>query len=168
VMQSLADMHATGLLTVSTKQGEMAGKLVFAEGKFVNAQSGQLRGVDAVYQLLERPVTGAFAFVPYPPDRVKSPITPSEVMPLLMEGIRRHDEFNQACTIAPDDVILKTTAVKPTPHDDESDAALVREVWVQASSGTAVGAWEPQIPIDPYRVRRLVAHWMEQGALQGN
>ena len=50
LMQSLADMRATGLLTVSTKQGEMAGKLVFAAGRFVNAQSGQLRGVDAVYQ----------------------------------------------------------------------------------------------------------------------
>jgi hypothetical protein len=168
VMQSLADMRATGLLTVSTKQGEMAGKLVFAEGRFVNAQSGQLRGVDAVYQLLERPVTGAFAFVPYPLDRVKSTVVPTEVMPLLMEGIRRYDEFNQACSIAPDDVILKATAVKPTPHEDESDPALVREVWVKASSGKAVGAWESQIAADAYRVRRLVAHWMEQGALQAN
>ena len=168
VMQSLADMSATGLLTVSSKEGEIAGKLVFAEGKFVNAQSGPLRGVDAVYQLLERPVTGAFAFVPYPPERVKSTIKPTEVMPLLMEGIRRHDEFNPACTRAPDDVILKTTTVKPTPHEEESDASLVREVWVKAASGTAVGTWEPLIPIDAYRVRRLVAHWMEQGALQAN
>jgi hypothetical protein len=168
VMQSLSDMRATGLLTVSTKQGEMAGKLVFAEGKFVNAQTGQLRGVDAVYQLLERPVTGAFAFVPYPPERVKSTLPPTEVMPLLMEGIRRYDEFNQACTIAPDDAVLFKTAVKPTPHDDESDPALIREVWVKASSGAAVGVWEPQIAVDAYRVRRLLAHWMEQGALQAN
>jgi hypothetical protein len=93
---------------------------------------------------------------------------PTDVMPLLMEGIRRHDEFNQACVIAPDDAILKATTVKPTPPDGESDPALVREVWVKASSGTAVGAWEPLIPIDAYRVRRLVAHWMEQGALQAN
>ena len=138
------------------------------EGKFLNAQSGQLKGVDAVYQILERPVTGAFAFVPHPLANVKSTMVPTEIMPLLMEGIRRHDEFNQACTIAPDDIILKATAVKPTPHEDESDPALVREVWVKASSGTAVGAWESQIPADAYRVRRLVAHWMEQGALQSN
>jgi hypothetical protein len=168
VMQSLADMRATGMLTVSTKGGQVAGKLVFVEGKFLNAQTGQLKGVDAVYQLLERPVTGAFAFVPHPLDRVKSTITPTEVMPLLMEGIRRYDEFNQACTMVPDDVMLKPTAVKPTPHEDEADPALVREVWVKASSGAAVGAWEAQIPADAYRVRRLVAHWMEQGALQAN
>jgi hypothetical protein len=168
VMQSLAEMRATGLLTVSTKQGEIAGKLVFGEGKFLNAMTGQLKGVDAVYQLLERPVTGAFAFVPYPPERVKSTIPPSEVMPLLMEGIRRHDEFNQACTIAPDDAVLKPTGSKPAPHEDERDAALIREVWVKAQSGVPVGSWESQIPADAYRVRRLVAHWMEQGALQAN
>ena len=168
VMQSLAEMRATGLLTVSTKQGEIAGKLVFGEGKFLNAQTGQLKGADAVYQMLERPITGAFAFVPYPPERVKSTITPMDVMALLMEGIRRHDEFNQACTIAPDDAVLRATSVRPMPPDGESDPALVREVWVKASSGVAVGSWEPDIPADAYRVRRLVAHWMEQGALQAN
>jgi alkanesulfonate monooxygenase SsuD/methylene tetrahydromethanopterin reductase-like flavin-dependent oxidoreductase (luciferase family) len=88
--------------------------------------------------------------------------------PELLEGIRRHDEFNQACTIAPDDVILKATGSKPAPHEDERDAGLIREVWVKASSGVAVGSWEPDIPADAYRVRRLVAHWMEQGALQAN
>lgn len=166
VMQSLAEMRATGLLTVSSKHGQVAGKLVFVEGKFLNAQSGALKGADAVYQLLERPVTGAFAFVPHPPEHVKITAPPSEVMPLLMEGIRRHDELNQACTVAPDDVVLKPTGAKPTPHDEESDAALVREVWVKASSGTPIAAWETQIGADAFRVRRLVVHWMEQGALQ--
>jgi hypothetical protein len=89
-------------------------------------------------------------------------------MPLLMEGIRRYDEFNQACTMVPDDIVLKATAIKPTPHEDESDPALVREVWMKASSGASVGAWESEIPTDAYRVRRLVAHWLEQGALQAS
>ena len=166
IMQSLAEMRATGMLTVSNRQGQVAAKLVFVEGKFLNAQSGALKGADAVYQLLERPVSGAFAFVPHPPEHVKITLTPADVMPLLLEGIRRHDELNQACTIAPDDIMLRATSVKPTPHEEESDAALVREVWVKASSGASVGAWEPQIAADSYRVRRLVAHWMEQGALE--
>jgi Domain of unknown function (DUF4388) len=166
VMQSLAEMRATGMLTVSTKQGQVAAKLVFVNGRFLNAQSGVLKGVDAVYQLLERPVSGAFAFVPHPQEHVKSPLVPTEVMPLLMEGIRRHDELNQACTVVPDEIMLKPTSVKPTPHDEESDASLIREVWVKASSGASVGAWESQMPADAFRVRRLIAHWMEQGALQ--
>ena len=64
--------------------------------------------------------------------------------------------------------MLKATAVKPMPHENESDPSLVREVWVKALSGIAVGSWEAQIPADAYRVRRLVAHWLEQGALQAN
>jgi hypothetical protein len=39
-------------------------------------------------------------------------------------------------------------------------------VWLKASGGEGVGAWEKSIPADPYRVRRLVVHWLEEGSLQ--
>lgn len=36
----------------------------------------------------------------------------------------------------------------------------------QSRQGARLGDWEPQIAADVYRVRRLVARWMEEGALQ--
>ena len=166
LMQSLAETQATGIVTLSAKQGHTAGKLLFFNGKFVDAQTGHLRGVDAIYQLLERPVVGTFAFVPQPPLSVKTKIEPVDIMGLLFEGIRRHDELRQACILVPDDLTLQATAVKPTPDPEESDPAVIREVWVKASGGTRVSEWEPQVPADAYRIRRLVMRWLEEGALQ--
>lgn len=166
LMQSLAETQATGIVTLSAKQGQTAGKLLFFNGKFVDAQTGHLRGVDAIYQLLERPVVGTFAFVPQPPLSVKTKQEPVDIMGLLFEGIRRHDELRQACILVPDDLTLQATTVKPTPDPEESDPAVIREVWVKASGGTRVSEWEPQVPADAYRIRRLVMRWLEEGALQ--
>ena len=60
----------------------------------------------------------------------------------------------------------------PTTHTTvdgrrrRAEAAVIREVWVKASSGTPVGEFEPTIAVDSYRIRRLVGRWLEEGALQ--
>ncbi len=167
LMQSLAEQQATGIVTLTgTKTGGTAGKLLFLSGRFVDAQASHLRGVDALYQLLERPVVGTFAFVPQQAANVKVKHEPLDVMGLLFEGIRRHDELNQTSILVPDDLKLKATATKPSPDPEETDPAIVRDVWVKASAGGPLAEWESQVAADPYRVRRLVARWLEEGALQ--
>jgi hypothetical protein len=165
VMQSLGEMRATGMLTLRTKQGQAAAKLVVSDGKFLNAQRGNVRGADALYDVLERPISGTFAFVPYPAEKMKSELAPRDMMGLLLEGVRRHDELQRIMALVPDDVVLTKTSVKPTPHEEESEPAFVRDVWLKASAGTKLGEWEREMATDCYRVRRLVAHWLEQGAL---
>lgn len=167
LLQSLAEQQATGIVTLTARRtGQTAGKLQFIGGKFADAQAGHLRGVDALYQLLECPLAGTFAFVPQPASSAKPRHEPQAVMPLLFEGIRRHDEYRQLALFVPDDLQFRAGAVKPTPDAEENDPAIIRDVWVKASSGTRLGDWEPQIAADVYRVRRLVARWMEEGALQ--
>jgi len=165
VMQSLGEMRASGMLTLRTKQGAASAKLVFVDGKFINAQSNHIRGTDALYQTLERPIAGTFAFVPYPPEKMKSDNAPIEIMGLLLEGVRRHDELQTMLALVPDGMKLAKTSVKPTPHEDEKDPTLVREVWMAASKGTTVAECEQQVATDSYRIRRLLSHWLEQGAL---
>jgi len=167
LMQSLGEQQATGIVTLTgAKSGGTAGKLLFLNGKFVDAQASQLRGVDALYQMLERPIVGTFAFVPQQATNVKVKSDPLDIMPLLFEGIRRHDELNQTSILVPDDLKLKATSTKPTPDPEENDPAIVRDVWVKASAGGPLVEWEAQVAADPYRVRRLVARWLEEGALQ--
>jgi len=165
VMQSLGEMRASGMLTLRTKQGVASAKLVFVDGKFINAQSNHIRGTDALYQTLERPIAGTFAFVPYPPEKMKSDNAPIEIMGLLLEGVRRHDELQTMLALVPDGMKLAKTSVKPTPHEDEKDPTLVREVWMAASNGTTVAECEKQVATDSYRIRRLLSHWLEMGAL---
>jgi hypothetical protein len=165
VIQSLAEMRATGMLTITNKQKLPVAKMVFTDGKFLNAQMGHIRGDEALYQTLERPVPGAFAFVPYPPEKLGSDIVPREVMGLLLEGMRRNDELQRFIALVPDEMVLTKTSVKPTPHEEESDPTLSRELWIKASSGSSIAECERQLATDSFRVRRLVAHWLEQGAL---
>jgi uncharacterized protein DUF4388 len=167
VLQSLADNQSTGIVTLSSKHaGHTNGKILFMEGKFADAQAGPLRGPDALYQLLERPIVGTFAFVPQPPFSVKTKTEPQAVMSLLLEGMRRHDELKQTSVVVPDDLALKPTSVKPSPDPEETDPAVIREVWMKASTGGRVAEWEAQVSADAYRVRRLIARWLEEGALQ--
>jgi Domain of unknown function (DUF4388) len=164
LLQSLADQQATGIVTLTGRHsGQTAGKLLFVNGKFADAQAAHLRGVEALYQLLERPLTGVFAFVPNPAAKAKDV---HDVMGLLFEGIRRHDEYRQLVLFVPDDLMLRATATKPTPDPEETDPSIVRDIWVKASSGARLGDWEQQIAVAGYRVRRLVARWLEEGALQ--
>jgi hypothetical protein len=167
ILQSLAEMRATGMLTLSTKEGRAVSKMVFVEGKFINAQTGHVRGTDAMYEALERPISGRFAFVPHPAERMQSPNAPLDIMPILLEGVRRHDELQAILAMIPDAMILAKGEARPGAHQEEKDPGLMREVWTKASAGTAVIECERQIAADSYRVRRLIAHWLEQGALVG-
>jgi uncharacterized protein DUF4388 len=165
LMQSLSDTQATGIVTLTGKQGTL-GKLLFVNGNFGDAQASHLRGADALYQLLERPIVGTFAFVPAQPENVKTKTPPQPIMGLLLEGMRRYDELKQVSVVAPDDLMLKPGTSKPTPPPDESDPAVIRDVWVKASKGGKIAEWESQIAADAYRIRKLVVHWIDQGALQ--
>ena len=165
VMQTLGDMRATGMLTLTTKQRQVASKLIFSEGKFLNARTGNARGVEALYEALERPVAGTFAFVPHPPEKMKTAVEPLAIMPLLLEGVRRHDELQRLIVLVPDDMCLRKGTVKPTPPEDEDDPALVRDVWLKALTGVPVAECEVAVACDAFRVRRLLGHWLQSGAL---
>ncbi len=165
ILQSLAEMSATGMLTLSNRQRQAVSKLIVVGGKFLNARTGNIRGADALYEALERPIAGSFAFVPQPPEKMKTDLEPLAIMPLLFEGVRRHDELQRLIAVVPDSMCLRKGETKPGRHPEEEDAALIRDVWIKASSGTPVADCERELAIDAYRSRRLIAHWLEQGAL---
>jgi hypothetical protein len=165
VLQSLADMSASGMLTLCNRQKQAVTKLIVLNGKFVNARTGSIRGADALYEALERPISGTFAFVPQPPELLKSELEPLTILPLLLEGVRRHDELQRLIVVAPDAMSFTKGDVKPVRHPEEEDATLVRDVWIKLASGSTVAECEREIAIDAYRARRLIAHWLETGAL---
>ena len=84
---------------------------------------------------------------------------------LLLEGVRRYDDFQRAVAIAPDTSAFKATGKAHAIPDDE-DPDFVSYVWSQASAGKTPLEAEVSISTDSYRVRRLMALWIEEGALQ--
>ncbi len=163
LLQSFADSRVTGVLTLTNRECEVFATLGFVEGQIASQQVDALHGEAAFYQLFQKPVPGNFVF------RRRSDVVadgePLEVIAAILEALRRHDEFNLARAVVPDDATYRTTDRKPVPLPEETDVALTRAVWVKASSGVSAEEVERGTPVDSFRVRRLYAHWLESGCL---
>ena len=168
LLQTLAEACASGMLTIKDLNGDSLGHVILEQGKVIDAQSGKLRGPEAIYQLFERPSPGSFSFVSrrdgsLDPDRGAAA---HDMLPLVFEAMRRHDEFRQARVIVPDEVSFEVTGIRPEPHPDEKDPNLARLLWTKVRTGATAADCEIDVAADSFRVRRLLVHWVEQGALQ--
>jgi hypothetical protein len=167
LLQTLCDSQVTGVLTLQDRESQTVGTISFGVGKIRECRAGELTGESAFYHLFEVPIPGTFAFESNSDDSAvqQSDAETLEVLPALLEAMRRYDEFNQARALVPDEQVLKPTGSKPTPVEEE-DAEFMRSVWGNASSGKTSKSCETALRVDAYRVRRLYAHWLEEGALQ--
>ena len=164
LLQSLADSQLTGTLTLVDREHKPFATLDLENRMLVGCTTGSLSGEIAFWQLFEKPTPGTFSFKRGKPEHGDG--EPFEVMPSILEALRRHDEYNAARAVVPDDADLVAGAVTPTPCEDEEDLAFMRSVWVKASSGATPEKCEAAIASDGYRIRRLFAHWIETGALR--
>ena len=167
LFQNLSDSKVTGALTLRNERGKLCGSVWLQDGKIRKSEYLHLKGEDAIFQLFQRSEARTFAFRAEPipagePDGVEL----IEVLPTLLEAMRRHDEYEQTRVLVPDGVHLKRAKSKPTPLEDEEDLALTKAVWGRVATGSTPEQCEAAVPTDAYRVRRLLAHWLEGEALQ--
>jgi hypothetical protein len=167
LLQSLASTEVTGTLTLRDAGGGAVGKFVLQGGKIRGAEAGPLRSDDACYQLFERPTGGTFSFVRQanlPPAREGE--SPKDVVSILLEGMRRYDDFQRFSALVPDDIVLKPTGSKPSTEPDEPDGAVQKAVWTKAAAGATPRTIEGAVTTDSYRIRRLLVRWVEEGSLK--
>ena len=167
LMQNLADSRVEGVLTVLDDKGNSIASISLYDGMMIDARVGNLEADTAIYQLLERPILGRFIFVNQPVDISQEAEGPPgiAVMSLLMEGMRRYDEFNRAAAIIPDDGLFVATGKQPTGLDGD-DADFVNGIWVQATRGKTPIEIEKSASCDGYRIFRLFEHWVNEGSLE--
>src|SRR4029079_16090351 len=128
-------------------KGGAIGDLFVRDGQIVGGRVGALRLPDAFYQLLEAPSPGSFEFSRerprsgsfessrQPPEAIAAE-RPSDIMALLMEGMRRYDELQRARALVPDHAFVGPTGARPAPFPEESDGAFIRDVWTRVKEGT--------------------------------
>jgi len=167
LLQSLGVSEVTGALTLRDKKAAAVGSISLEKGKVRTAQIGLVKGDDACYQFFERPFPGTFSFVKQdlPPRRDTDP-PPREIVPILLEGMRRYDELQRLAALVPDELYVAAAGTKPTAHPEEPDAVLQQQVWSRAAAGASPRLCEESIAADSYRIRRLFAHWFEEGSLK--
>jgi hypothetical protein len=168
LLQNLAEMRLTGLLSLIDQEDRTVSNISLVKGKIVRCQSGPLAGKEALFQIFELSRPASFAFMAKKEKEEAEPLEALEVAPLVFEALRRHDELNRARLLIPPAATLTPTGAKPQPHPKESDAQLVREVWLRAISGRPPAKWEGELAADSYRIWRLLEHWIRSGALQVN
>ncbi len=168
LLQSLADSQATGELILFDPRQARQAMMRFAQGRVAHCEAGRLGGAAAVYEVFEKLAPGTFVFrssgeAGAPAAREGESM---EVMPLVLEGVRRHDEYKEARVLVPDGQAFEPGDAAPETPEDESDPDFVKAVWTQASARRPADACEASIASDAYRVRSLYARWLEQGALR--
>jgi hypothetical protein len=165
LLQTLAQSQFSGVLTVMDGSGRPVATLLIEAGVFRGGECGAIKGTEALYQLFERPFPGTFAFVSRTDVGAQWHLGPEQpLLPLIFEGVRRYDELIRAVAIAPDHARLKPTGTARTPVADE-DPAFTSALWSRISPEKTIAECEATMGVDAYRVRRALAHWIDEGVL---
>jgi hypothetical protein len=166
VLQMLSQIPQTGVLSLLNAEGALQATLAVEEGLFRAARFGDLSGDDAVYQLFVKPFHGTFAFATREDiESSHGPLgPPQQIVNLILEGVRRHDEWKRAAALVPDEAALKPTEKPSSPLEGE-DKEFCDSVWEKVSSGATAAECEASFAVDSYRVRQLLAHWVEEESL---
>jgi hypothetical protein len=166
LLQNIADNTLDGRLVLFDRNHEKVAQLYVEKGNVSSCSLGHLRGAEAFYQMLENPFPGTFEFSKTPhPDPADSG-GPWSMIGVLMEGMRRYDEVEMMRAVLPDDVPLQITGMRPTPAAGEDDGSVIRGLWQQLKSGATPIKCEASVPVDSYRIRILLAHWIQEGSLE--
>ncbi len=168
LVQTLQQSRSTGLLTLRGRSGEEMAAVHLEDGKLRACTAAGLRGVEAFYQILQRPSAGTFRFATRalsgPEDAALEKTR--EIIPLLMEGMTRHDELRRATALVADGARLVPTGTRPTAHPEDNDGAILKACWERVLTGATASECETAAPVDAFRVRRLLAHWVSEGSLR--
>lgn len=165
LLQTLQQSEASGRLLVRDGLGREHAVFELAGGALVGCRCGRLTGEVAFYQVFETPLPGTFEFA-----RAGAPAAAGrprlEMMALLMESMRRYDELQRARVLVPDRAALRASEGRPTAPPGEADGELVRQLWTRVRAGTTAAECEAEAAVDAFRVRAVLAHWLEEGALR--
>jgi hypothetical protein len=167
LLEMNASQH-TGTLTIRDINGNPRGKFLFSAGRIRHCSAGHLEGIFAAYQLLEIPVEGSFLFHGRK-DASFGELTTDHNFPelgaLLMEGMRRYDEWQRVSTILPDSVRFQRSKPKPEPPMPQDNKDLFHNLWQKTAQSATPEECEANSPADSCSIRALLVRWLEEGAL---
>ena len=164
LLQSLQQSEASGRLLVRDGLGREHAVFELAGGTLAECRCGRLTGEAAFYQVFEIPLPGTFEFARG--GAAAAPGRPRlDLMALLMEAMRRYDELQRTRALVPDRAQLRAGDGRPSAPAGEVDGELVRQLWTRVRAGTSAAECEAEAGVDSFRVRAILAHWLEEGAL---
>jgi hypothetical protein len=165
LLQQLALLRLTGTLIIRDRNVEPVGTISLSGGLMRSCSVGCLEGTEAFYQLFEKPVAGTFVFQgrrePAGQEQSDASQT-SDLRSLIIEGTRRYDELQRERAIVPDSSFLIPTRSGRRPQPNGENASFLEQLWNRVSAGATPDQCEGSCQSDAYRVRTLLARWVEE------
>jgi hypothetical protein len=165
LLQELERTGASGRLTIRDAKGVERAEVELVDGAVIASRYGSCAGESAFHVLFERPLPGRFEFSPA--TAVSQGATAGRgATALLREARRRLDELGLARALVPDDAVFAGGPNRPTAPLGETDAELMRRLWGSLRDGSVPATCEEALGVGSLRVRRILAHWLVEGALR--
>ncbi len=169
LLQQLVRTRLSGSLTLKDENDEVVGCITLDAGRMRSCRAGKREGKAALCSLLVTPIPGTFSFTGRKPQVEPGTAEPAaqgeDLLPLIIEGMQRHDELQRARTLVPDGSHLCPTGEDPVPRPDEDDPQLLQRLWKRASGGAPPEECEKDPQADDSQIRLLLARWVEEGNL---
>ena len=166
LLQTLEQGAMTGCLSLIDRTGAPLAQVWINEGRMVKGSFRGLEADSALYEMLIRPFPGTFSFVHRSDVPDPGPRGAFSITGLVFEGIRRYDEWKKAAALVGDPARLVPTGKPNTLENTEETDEFVASVWATASQGATPDECEATLACDSYRIRRLLASWVDNGALR--
>ena len=106
LVQQLSELGLSGCMTLRDGNGYIFGTMTLVDGRLKNCSVGRLKGEEAFYQLMESPKPGSFQFVKTAKSNGDAVVGLRKILPLILEGARRHDELQKFQNQVPDTLSL--------------------------------------------------------------
>jgi hypothetical protein len=165
LIQTLSTSDSSGELVLFDAGSTRRGAIAFSKGKLARAEAGKLSDEVALYALMGAPI----------PRNVRLPAGHRRARSRHREDVStrcrsswkaraRHDEYQRARAFAVDGVRYEPAGVPAVRPGTRATGNLPAASGTKAAAGTPANICEAETPVDPFRVRRLYAHWVETRA----
>jgi len=147
VLQTLGDTSGSGTLVVRSELGRVFAELDFREGRLRHARLGHLTGEEAFYQLFQPAPDGNFLFQGgVHLEDGAGPIVDKGVVGMLMESMRRQDEWQAVRGRFEDPNRVFTPSVDDLSWDSDETIMAAYDLWSRLHRGVPLCELLAELP----------------------
>lgn len=164
VVQTLVQSNQTGVLTITDDEGQMLAEVLLRDGCVDRARYGLMEGEEAFFQLFHNDDHGEFFFrtVREPnPDTISTIRIAMSAMNLLMDAIRRVDEFPGLRNRLPNPDGPYRAKTGELQWQEATTEAIAQEVFAKLRKPRPIADLIQEVPCSVFTLYRIAAELYE-------
>jgi CRP-like cAMP-binding protein len=164
VVQTLVQSNQTGVLTITDDDGTMVAEVLLRDGSVDRARYGLMEGEEAFFQLFHNDDHGEFFFRTMrepSPDSISTIRIAMSAMNLLMDAIRRVDEFPGLRNRLPNPEGPYRAKTGELDWQEVATEAIAQEVFAKLREPRPIADLVDEVPCSVFTLYRIAAELYE-------